>query len=843
MEPGSAGATPISKEKRKFLKTIYAIQESFGVGFAGVSRTFSFGIQPTEEERKRLEIWFKQVGAAKGALYEEIFEDFKKNPAKYLGGKFDYGTFFRGKQILADLKKKYDLITSEPIGEGLRMEVSINSFIKNHKRLFNEAKDDGGRILEMIGRNKVKLDEHEISMEFPTEGLTLSIKKICEIPYVDIIGSYADLKGFENMVLGVNGSIAEYNYELNQIIQANHLRDLYPPDRLGRMASFPGTVEGETCDGEKVLKELRRLAAAKPSDAFISDYIEKTGKKATRRFINQKLSFERRLAFWLVNEEKDIKRRTEIFMKLLEDKIKFLEAHYRRKEYDSANKNLYFGLLALKARLANPDKIQEINMLKSQLSGLALRVRGEREIITVPGFSWGHKPLKNVALAFRDGRLYACIAASTAPFKILKEHGKSAGTLRFVKTTGGSRKRTARKPKKIEYVFGEFDVNAAGTPLFLPLHFGKSHSRRYLFNKNWGLFSDTPKVFLNNGRLKRTKRNPGDKWTYFFDITLSADEKVFGLSEFRKGIFRKAKAVIGIDRGEVNPIAYAVVKLKDGTVIGDGGTLGRKEYIDKLKEYDAKRRKQQAAGRIVSKNLRAKISRLQKTTLETAVSEIISLAAKHRAAIVIENLGGRFAGQERSLIPKKTYKRVEELLSAGLNFGGLLRIDNRPGSTFKYYGALVLVSPGGTSQTCPDCGVRWASQPPRDPKGPYVALSDVLKYSLAAKYKNIEVARGKMGFQGKSFSLNPEWMTYSRTSPAGEKITLNDLGKALIGKNKEVVERLLVGALRHRPDRDTFVCHACGFKGDADKAAAVNIARRGAERMRFFLLYRKPSKK
>ncbi|KKW47716.1 MAG: hypothetical protein UY99_C0025G0021, partial [Parcubacteria group bacterium GW2011_GWA1_59_11] len=160
MEPGSAGATPISKEKRKFLKTIYAIQESFGVGFAGVSRTFSFGIQPTEEEKRRLEIWFEQVGTAKEALYKEIFEDFKKNPANYLGGKFDYGTFFRGKQILADLKKKYDLITSEPIGEGLRMEVSINSFIKNHKRLFNEAKDDGVRILEMIGRNKVKLDEH-----------------------------------------------------------------------------------------------------------------------------------------------------------------------------------------------------------------------------------------------------------------------------------------------------------------------------------------------------------------------------------------------------------------------------------------------------------------------------------------------------------------------------------------------------------------------------------------------------------------------------------------------------------------------------------------------------------
>jgi hypothetical protein len=64
-------------KKRKFLKTIYDIQKSFGSHFGNISRNFSFGIKPTEKERIKLETWFTQVTEAKEQLYKQIHEDYK----------------------------------------------------------------------------------------------------------------------------------------------------------------------------------------------------------------------------------------------------------------------------------------------------------------------------------------------------------------------------------------------------------------------------------------------------------------------------------------------------------------------------------------------------------------------------------------------------------------------------------------------------------------------------------------------------------------------------------------------------------------------------------------------
>jgi hypothetical protein len=80
------------KPERKFLKTIYDIQGSFGSSFGNISRNFSFGMKPTEKERIKLETWFTQVNEAKKQLYSEIYEDYRVKPFAYLGASFDYGT-------------------------------------------------------------------------------------------------------------------------------------------------------------------------------------------------------------------------------------------------------------------------------------------------------------------------------------------------------------------------------------------------------------------------------------------------------------------------------------------------------------------------------------------------------------------------------------------------------------------------------------------------------------------------------------------------------------------------------------------------------------------------------
>src|SRR3982750_3668013 len=81
---------------RKFLKTIYDIQETFGSSFGNISRNFSFEIKQAEKERIKLETWFTQVNEAKKQLYSEIYEDYKVKPFAYLSTSFDYGIFFKG---------------------------------------------------------------------------------------------------------------------------------------------------------------------------------------------------------------------------------------------------------------------------------------------------------------------------------------------------------------------------------------------------------------------------------------------------------------------------------------------------------------------------------------------------------------------------------------------------------------------------------------------------------------------------------------------------------------------------------------------------------------------------
>jgi len=158
---------PVAGQKgaRKFLRAIYDIQEKFGVKFAGVSRTFSFGIKPRPEMQVRLEEWFRQVGAVKAQLYGAIFKDFCAAPDKYLGQKFNYATFFKG-SAFARANKQYPLLTSEPVGEGLRMDISIPSFITNHKRRFDEAGISARTLREQIESNNHELNRLDIEMDF-----------------------------------------------------------------------------------------------------------------------------------------------------------------------------------------------------------------------------------------------------------------------------------------------------------------------------------------------------------------------------------------------------------------------------------------------------------------------------------------------------------------------------------------------------------------------------------------------------------------------------------------------------------------------------------------------------
>ena len=168
----------------------------------------------------------------------------------------------------------------------------------------------------------------------------------------------------------------------------------------------------------------------------------------------------------------------------------------KQKLYDGASRNKYFELIAFPARLAQPEITTEINTILSQVKSYFLQGKTQREIITIPGFSWNKsvtgKPLKLTALGFIGKQLYFAMASTGKSFSIDDNNGRVV----FVKTTGGQKRKNS-SPKTIEYVKGDFleDIDN-DQPLFLQLHFGKSYARRYLFNKQWGLFSKNPQIFF-----------------------------------------------------------------------------------------------------------------------------------------------------------------------------------------------------------------------------------------------------------------------------------------------------------------------------------------------------------
>jgi hypothetical protein len=127
-------------QKRKYLKTIYDIQKTFGSDFGDVSRNFSFGIKPSETERLKLEIWYTQVISAKEELYKEVFEDYKSRPYTYLANSFKYETLFKGGELNGRIKANRNLIKTCSTIEGLSMEIngSIRSFITIHKRIYED---------------------------------------------------------------------------------------------------------------------------------------------------------------------------------------------------------------------------------------------------------------------------------------------------------------------------------------------------------------------------------------------------------------------------------------------------------------------------------------------------------------------------------------------------------------------------------------------------------------------------------------------------------------------------------------------------------------------------------
>ena len=270
--------------------------------------------------------------------------------------------------------------------------------------------------------------------------------------------------------------------------------------------------------------------------------------------------------------------------------------------------------------------------------------------------------------------------------------------------------------------------------------------------------------------------------------------------------------MIGIDRGEVVPIAFTVLRL-GGKEVLEKGFLAT-SYIEKLKRYDSTKREYQSKGRLIPKYLKSKIIRIQKTLLETAASEILYLVAKYKAIVILENLNDRFSGIEKSLIPKKTYKKIEKLLIDSLQLAGLLRVD----SNGRYWGALKGVFPAGTSQACLRCEQAWNKK----------FKDKIISFSKSKRYQNIDIANKTLYFETKKIYLNDTYILFNWEKKHNEMMKLSDLQNIMIEGDEIKISRNLRKVIDPRITQDTFTCGLCRFKENADIVGSVNIAKRGA---------------
>lgn len=804
-----------TREKRKFLRSIYQIQSNFGTSFGNVSRNFSFGLLPDDKQEKRLNIWFSQAIDVKHTLYSEIYKDFKQTPNKYLNNTFDYATFFKGRSILNRVRQKNETLTSEPVLEGLTMEIngSLRSFITNHKRLFEENKASLRQLTGMIEENKEVLKQVNEVLE--DDEIMVLVRKLIDEDYETVVTDFTRLTEYGNLTNSFNLLAGNYNREINQLNTRSKLR-LKFLDFLSSLPTFPSITEQHEYILKELLEELSGFARYNADVDLTIDFLTKTFQK--KKYTHKKTitRYEDRLIFWIINKNQQQidKNVANEFNAKIDKKILQLEKHFKKKPFDAGNRYTYLDLLGFKARILNPKKLMEINTIISQIKGFYLHGKEDIEIITLPGFSWKKeergKPLKNISLALKkEGekhKLFICIASSVKPFVL-----DTDGEMEFLKTTGGQKRRN-RQPKSISYIKGNFLIdNIEGVPIFLKLHFGKSYARRYLFQKDWGLLSKTPKIFLNNARLKRIKKRSGDPFKYYLDITLSG-ERVYGYKDFARDILNKAEYIIGIDRGEVKPIAYSIVKVKDDSVIEKGFLA--ESYITKLLEYDEKKRKAQKIGR-VPKYLKSKISRVQETMLETAASEILSLVSKYKALVALENLSSNFKGIENSIIPKKTYKKVEELVSNALEIAGLVKIDDRG----NYWGGLTTVFPAGTSQTCIQCKTLWNNK----------LKQEICDYSIAKNFENMDLIKNLLEFKEEKLKLNENFIIFNFQNRHSEKKNLKDLKQAVDNKKTEDALKYLKLALGPRAKQGTFICPKCSYQEHADLVGAINVAKRAIE--------------
>lgn len=296
------------------------------------------------------------------------------------------------------------------------------------------------------------------------------------------------------------------------------------------------------------------------------------------------------------------------------------------------------------------------------------------------------------------------------------------------------------------------------------------------------------KTSLFDFDIIKDRRFSEDKFLIHIPININyAKNNKYDLNKKVNNIIKNKKDIniIGIDRGERNLVYFSIINqkgdiLKEGslnTIVSKYNNEGKvveikNNYYDKIKKVEKARHEAKKSWKEIKK-----IKDIKEGYIGHVVHEIIKLAIKYNAIIVLEDLGVRFK-KSRSFIETQIYQKFEKALVKKLNY--LTFKDNKFGDAGHYLngyqlsnkhtsekkkgkqnGILSYVSPSYTSKIDPVTGYVCLIFPKYKSikvSKQYINLFDEIKYNSSKDY--FEFSYDENNFDVK-FSYKRSWTVCS----------------------------------------------------------------------------------
>ncbi|HEY1171977.1 MAG TPA: hypothetical protein VGH19_11450 [Verrucomicrobiae bacterium] len=378
-------------------------------------------------------------------------------------------------------------------------------------------------------------------------------------------------------------------------------------------------------------------------------------------------------------------------------------------------------------------------------------------------------------------------------------------------TTGGSRKKALFRPKALvrKPVWSDVDH----PPLVLPLEFGKRQGREYLWHFDRSLKNTDYWTFTNARLIRILPSGSRSRAEYFLTVTMQRETPPVAQPLPDK--------LIGVDRGEATPAAYALLT-RQGKVLAAGKIA--EEYREQQRRFDEQKRVLQSTKGGYHRSLKTKERNRALSLSGEVTRHLLHLASEHCAPLVLERLGSGLAtrGGSGTRMSHMQYERILTSIEQKLAEAGCYEMPGSAKFRKNQNHFLWLVGPAYTSSTCSACGHVHSRE-----------FYETLAHSLSRDSEGYWCVT--LPEAGGTRRLPVDYAYYVRGQGLKTRAVDDRLAELLKGREvkslpaaqfKMLANLLMKAWLPFRPKQAVFICLACGTQADADVQGAINIARK-----------------